>query len=106
MQAAAEERATRGRHAAEISNHTVRLFREYTGRGPTRTRTIIDRDSVLVLLGDTLTKAEWTLVDRGQAEAVLETRHRFQSVMRDDLVEAVETVMERKVIAFMGGNHT
>ena len=25
--------------------------------------------------------------------------------MRDDLVEAVETVMERKVISFMGGNH-
>ena len=64
-----------------------------------------DRDSVLVVLGETQTKAERTLVDRGQAESVLETRHRFQEAMRDDLIEAVETVMERKVIAFMGANH-
>ena len=105
MQAATEEWATRGSHAAEISNRIVRLLREYTGRGPTRARTTIDRDSVFVVLGETQTKAERTLVDRGQAESVLETRHRFQEAMRDDLIEAVETVMERKVIAFMGANH-
>jgi hypothetical protein len=28
--------------------------------------------------------------------AALDTRHRFQEGMRDDLIEAVETVMERK----------
>jgi hypothetical protein len=32
-------------------------------------------------------------------------RHRFQVAMRDDLVAAVESATERKVIAFMSDNH-
>jgi uncharacterized protein YbcI len=90
---------------AAISDAAVKLLHEYTGRGPTRSRTTIDRDSVVILLGDTLTRGERTLVERGRAERVLEVRHDFQMVMRDELVEVVETATERKVIAFMSQNH-
>jgi uncharacterized protein YbcI len=38
---------TPGALAAAISNHVVRLFAEYTGRGPTRARTII-RNQIVV----------------------------------------------------------
>jgi uncharacterized protein YbcI len=38
---------TPGSLSAAISNHVVRLFAEYTGRGPTRARTTI-RDGVVV----------------------------------------------------------
>jgi uncharacterized protein YbcI len=101
----ADERATRGSRGADISNRAVRVLRDYTGRGPTRAHTVINRDSVLILLSDTLTKGERSLVAKGDARAVLEMRHRFQEAMREDLVQAVETVMERPVIAFMSGNH-
>jgi uncharacterized protein YbcI len=90
---------------AEISDGAVRLLQEYTGRGPTRSRTTINGDSVVIVLGDTLTKGERKLVENGNAEHVLQVRHDFQMAMRDDLVELVEGATERKVVAFMSQNH-
>jgi uncharacterized protein YbcI len=83
----------------------VQLLREYTGRGPTRSRTTINHNSVMILLGDTLTKGERKLVEAGIEERVLALRHDYQMAMRDDLIELVETTLERKVIAFMSQNH-
>jgi flavorubredoxin len=36
---------------------------------------------------------------------VLELRHDYQVAMRDELVQAVEETLDRKVIAFMSQNH-
>jgi uncharacterized protein YbcI len=91
--------------AAEISQAAVRLLREYTGRGPTKSRTMIDRDSVMILLGDTLTRGERRLVETGKGDRVLQLRHEFQMVMREELIAAVEEAVNRKVIAFMSDNH-
>jgi len=88
-----------------ISEEAARLFREGTGREPKRLRTIIDDEFVMVVLGNTLTEAERGMVDNGLEERVLQLRHDFQMVMRDDLVKAVETSMHRKVIAFISSNH-
>lgn len=100
------ERQSSGDSAtANISNGTVRLLRDYTGRGPTGARTFITDQVVTVLLADALTKAERTLVERGNAERVLEVRQAFQNAMRPDLVELVEGQLERKVVAFMSQNH-
>jgi uncharacterized protein YbcI len=90
---------------AMISDAAVKLLREYTGRGPTRSRTTIDRDTVMIMLGDTLTRGERKLVEDGKAESVLNLRHEYQLTMRDDLVAAVEDATERKVVAFMSQNH-
>ena len=97
--------APQGSIAAAISNATVQLLNEYTGRGPTKARTAIDRDVITVVLQETMTKAERTLASNGDAQFVLDMRHRFQLAMRDDLVAAVERLSERKVIAFMSDNH-
>ena len=91
--------------SAVISDGAVRLLHEYTGRGPTRSKTTINHDSVVVLVGDTLTRGERRLVESGKAEQVLELRHAFQMAMRDDLVALVEGATERKVVAFMSQNH-
>jgi len=91
--------------SAAISDGAVRLLHEYTGRGPTRSRTTIDGDSVMTVLGDTLTRGERKLVESGKAERVLQLRHDFQMAMREDLVELVEGATERKVVAFMSQNH-
>ena len=90
---------------AEISDGAVRVLQEYTGRGPTRSRTTINDDSVVIVFGDTLTKGECKLVENGNSERVLQLRHDFQMAMRDDLVGLVEGATERKVIAFMSQNH-
>jgi uncharacterized protein YbcI len=99
------ERPTGGSLAAAITRATVRIMGEYTGRGPTKARTYINDDVIVVLLQDTMTKGERTLLGAGEADFVLETRHRFQRTMRDDLVAAIEILSERTVIAFMSGNH-
>jgi len=99
------ENRTRGSTSAAISNGAVGLLQEYTGRGPTKTRTTINHDSVLILFGNTLTKGERVLAERGDGAVVLQMRHRFQEAMRDDLIALVETQTERKVVAFMSTNH-
>jgi uncharacterized protein YbcI len=98
------ERA-RGTTASAISSGAVRMLHEYTGRGPTKARTTINRDTVMILLGDTLTKGERKLAEKGDAEVVLQMRHRFQEAMRDDLIALVEIQTERNVVAFMSANH-
>jgi uncharacterized protein YbcI len=105
MTGTTEERPTGGTLAAAISRAIVRIMSEYIGRGPTKARTSIRDDTVVVLLQDILTKAERSLLDSGQVEFVLETRHRFQETMRKDFIAAVEMLTERKVIAFMSSNH-
>jgi uncharacterized protein YbcI len=81
------------------------MLHEYTGRGPTKARTTINRDTVMIVFADTLTKGERKLAENGDGETVLQMRHRFQEAMRDDLVAMVESEMERKVLAFMSTNH-
>ena len=100
-----KQREGRAGASAQISDAAVRLVREYTGRGPPRAHTTINHDSVMILLGDTLTKGERKLVEGGREQTVLQLRHDFQMVMRDDLVAAVEDATKRKVVAFMSQNH-
>jgi uncharacterized protein YbcI len=91
--------------SAVISTSAVKLIHDYTGRGPTKAKTTINHDSVMILLGDTLTMGERKLAEIGRSEEVLRTRHVFQTVMREDLVAIVEGTLDRKVIAFMSANH-
>lgn len=93
------------RIAAAISTAVVRVFSEHTGRGPTRARTTIDGETVVVILQGGLTKAEQSLIDAGRHAEVLQLRRTFQETMRDDLVAAVERLTARSVQAFMSANH-
>jgi uncharacterized protein YbcI len=88
-----------------ISTATVQLLHEYTGRGPTKAKTLINDDVVTVVLADTLTKGERNLVENGRQDRVLQVRHDYQIVMREELIGVVERQLERKVIAFMSQNH-
>ena len=90
---------------ASISEAVVRLTADSTGRGPTKARTTIDRDLIVVMLQNTLTTGERYLADNDRAEQVLETRRAYQEAMRSDCVAAIEDLTDRTVIAFMSANH-
>ena len=75
-------------HAA-ISHAVVGLLRDYTGRGPMRARTTIRDNVVLVMLDQTLTKGEQSLVNKGRADKVIEIRHEFQEAMREESMAKV-----------------
>ena len=88
-----------------ISNFVVKTVRDYTGRGPTRARTYIHDDLVTIVLRDTLTKGERSLVADGYEDEVLRMRLAFQQTMRTALVAGVEDILGRKVEAFLSANH-
>jgi uncharacterized protein YbcI len=97
--------APRGEVAAAISREAVQIVRDYTGRGPTKARTVINTELVAITFHDTLTKGEAKLVDLGKGDHVLDTRREYQRAMREDLVGLVETATGREVIAFLSDNH-
>jgi uncharacterized protein YbcI len=101
----APDEAESGSVPEQISRGAVQILREYTGRGPTKARTVISRDTVAIVLGDTLTKGERTLADMGEREHVLRTRRSYQQLMRGDLVRLVEQRLERRVEAFFSDSH-
>lgn len=94
-----------GSKLAAISNHVVRVVSEYTGRGPTKARSYVNDDIVTVVLQDTLTKGERSLVGDGIDELVLTMRKAYQDTMRDDLVAGIEAILDRKVTAFLSASH-
>jgi len=100
-----QEQPSGGSLYMSISNTIVRLLREYTGRGPTKARTTIRDNVVLVMLDQTLTKGEQSLVAKGRADKVLEVRHEFQEAMRDESMAKVAELTGRNVIAMLSANH-
>jgi len=87
--------------AARISTQMVRLTSRYTGRGPTKARTVLNANFVTVILDDTLTKAETNLVAAGETESVMQQRRTFQRMMRDEAVAAIEHESGRRVRAYL-----
>jgi uncharacterized protein YbcI len=94
-----------GGATAAISTAVVHLLREYTGRGPTKAKTYISSDLVTVVLQDSLTRGERSLVNDGKDDDVLHTRQLFQQTMARDLVDTVERLTGRTVLAFLSANH-
>jgi uncharacterized protein YbcI len=105
MTDAPTEQPQNGAAAAAISNLTVRLLSEHTGRGPTRARTHLSGDLVAVVLQDTMTRGERTLVEQGEHDRVLSTRQAFQRGLREALAGGVAEITGRDVVAFMSANH-
>ena len=100
-----DDRAVRGQMLAAISSSAVQILADYTGRGPTKARTYLFEDLLVILLRDTLTKGEHRLYESGEGAFVLDARRRFQTAMQHDLTAMVENATGRTVIGFMSGNH-
>jgi uncharacterized protein YbcI len=99
-----ETSPTAGETSQKISQGVVRLLRDYTGRGPTHAHTTITDGLVVVVLRDTLLKAERSLVEDGHSDAVVTMRRRYQDTMREELVALVAEQTGRRVEAFMSDN--
>ena len=85
----------------DVSRAMVALFKESTGRGPTRARTYVENGLVITVLHDTMTKAERTLMEEDQEDTVRDLRRIFQGTFRDKAIAIVERLTGRKVLAFL-----
>ena len=90
-----------GETRARISKEIVRLQSEYYGKGPTRAKTYIVDDLVVVVLEESFTRAEKTLVERGEREAIQQIRRRFQQQMAESFISIVEQATGRRVRVFL-----
>jgi uncharacterized protein YbcI len=73
-----EARRENGQLNAAISEALVRMLADTTGRGPTKARTTIDRDLIVVMLQNTLTAGERYLAGSDRAEQVLAMRRAYR----------------------------
>jgi uncharacterized protein YbcI len=90
--------------STEISNAISRLHKQYVGRGPTNARTTIDGDLVVCLLEGGHTRAEQTLDETDKGYVVAAGRLGLQEAMGDEMVQAVERILGRKVRSLMSAN--
>ena len=98
---AERDQSSLGEMRATISNEIVRLQAEYYGKGPTRAKTYIVEDLVVVVLEESFTRAEKTLAQRGEREAIEHIRRRFQQHMAAEFTSVVEQATGRKVRTFL-----
>jgi uncharacterized protein YbcI len=90
-----------GEQLAAATNGIVRLFREYYGRGPTKAKSYLLDDRILVcVLEETMTKVEQTLADNGHGHKVREVRLTFQEAMADEFKRTIAECMGREVLSY------
>jgi uncharacterized protein YbcI len=95
-----------GRLLAEISQRTVALLHDHYGRGPMKAKTYaLDDLIVVVMRGSGFTALEQTIMDDGGSDRVVAMRGEFQRVMADRFKATIETLTDRKVLAFLSQAH-
>ena len=98
------DRFSDGQLATAIASMVVQILRQYTGRGPTKSRTYVNEDLIVVVLQGTFTPAERSLVADGKGDVVLTSRRALHNIMRADLIAGVEELTGRTVFAFLSDN--
>lgn len=99
-QAHSPETATRS-ILADVSREIVRVYARFYGRGPTKARTVLHNDVLVVVLEEIFTKAELVLIGAGQFAQVRAQRQAFQDEVEPLFRQVVEDVTGRKVRAFL-----
>jgi uncharacterized protein YbcI len=90
-----------------ISNEMVGVYKQRFGRGPTKTRTHwLGPDALAVILEDTLTPVEKSLVSMGEHQRLRELRMFFQYATVAEFCEPIERLTGRKVRVFISGIDT
>jgi uncharacterized protein YbcI len=89
-----------GSDLATVSNGIVQLLRETYGRGPTKAKSYLNDNILLVVLEDILTTVEKTLLDDGKEDLVREVRLTYQSAESNRFKSVVEDATGRKVLTY------
>jgi uncharacterized protein YbcI len=86
---------------AAVANELVRLKAQYYGKGPTEAKAYMNDDVLVVVLKGGLTTVERTLLDAGDEGLVRAVRLRFQEVMEQNFIDAVQRLTGARVLTYM-----
>ena len=89
-----------GADLATVSNGIVQLLRETYGRGPTKAKSYLNDNVLLVVLEDILTTVEKTLLEDGRDALVREVRLTYQAAETKRFTGVVENALQRKVVTY------
>jgi|SRR5579884_1284643 len=84
----------------QISNAMVRMQKEFFGKGPTRAKSYMFDDMLLVVMREGLTTAEKTMLEFGHPNQVRQFRQLYQDEMCGRLTGMIEELTERKVVNY------
>ena len=90
-----------GRMLADVSNAIVRLHKQFYGKGPTKARSHLVHDLLVVVLNGGYTRGEETLRSSGHEEQVIRTRLAMHDSVEDEFRAAVEQIVLRPVRSLM-----
>jgi uncharacterized protein YbcI len=88
----------------DISTAMVGLYKDHYGEGPTRCRTYLHPELVIVVLGGGYSAAEQTLWEAGKWYEVRQARLLWQDSMQAKFVDVIKALTGREVSAFMSAN--
>ncbi len=85
---------------SRISSEVVRLQRQYFGKGPQRAKSYMLDDFLMVVMRDSITTAETTMLGFDEHDLVRQFRQTFQNRMTETLVGTIEEMTGRKVLTY------
>jgi uncharacterized protein YbcI len=88
---------------AALANELGKLVADFTGRGATKSRALVQHDLVVCVFEDGSTRAERNLVAAGKSDLVRIHRDTLQRAMGPQLIAAVERLTGRTVRTFLSG---
>src|SRR3954453_11694330 len=100
-----EPQRSSGELLSAISTRIVQILRERYGRGPTRAKTYVLDDMIVVVLRNGFTAVEETMMEGGAADKVVELRRNFQGLIADRYKAAIEEITGRTVVACLSQAH-
>lgn len=80
------------------------MLKDLAGRGPSRTKTYIHEDCIVVLMREGHTTSEGTMSEGGAERAVAQSRVDLSELIRGPLTEVIERNTGRGVIGFMSSS--
>jgi uncharacterized protein YbcI len=89
-----------------ISEAIAELYAAFYDHDRTTATTYSNKNVVLCVLENILTKGEDTLIAKGARGEVIDGRVSFQTDSEDEFTTAVERLTQRHVVAFMSANQT
>jgi uncharacterized protein YbcI len=99
-----------GHLLAAISTGIVAILREHYGRGPTKAKTFVNDDIVIVVMrGIGFTALEQTIMDDKTGSdggvRVVSMRHDFQRMIGERYTNKIQELTGRTVLAFLSQAH-
>lgn len=84
----------------QISNAMVRMQKEFFGKGPTKAKSYMLDDMLIVVMREGMTTAEKTMLEFGHPKQVREFRQLFQDEMTEHLTSMVQDLTGRRVVNY------